>query len=211
MVWYLSLSISGHSAPLLGLQAGGEAQLLQAGRFTGKVAKTEPSPFPPWALLEVSWVCQMSSRHKQQTISQYKRLHNSKITHLLKNALNPKASPVMKTAHVHALCAFSWNVGMCVFGEVDCPASWSNRDSCFLWFTLNHTRSFIYVLFYSQSVLFRIFDFWHFVPGCIWLVSRPLRITSSWTYKKHMVENKYRIFVMCILFLFCLFCCLEWM
>lgn len=49
-----SLCFPGHSAALLGSQAGGEAQLLQTGRFTGKVAKTEPSPFAPGALLEVS-------------------------------------------------------------------------------------------------------------------------------------------------------------
>lgn len=49
-----------YSAPLLGVQARGATQLLQAGRFTGKVAKKEPPPFPPRALLEVSWVCQIS-------------------------------------------------------------------------------------------------------------------------------------------------------
>lgn len=50
----------GHSTSLLGLQTGGAAQLLQTGRFTGKVTQAESPSFPPRALLEVSWVCQMS-------------------------------------------------------------------------------------------------------------------------------------------------------
>lgn len=54
----------GHSTSLLGLQTGGAAQLLQTGRFTGKVTQAESPPFPPRALLEVSWVCQISWGHK---------------------------------------------------------------------------------------------------------------------------------------------------
>lgn len=50
----------GHPTSLLGLQTRGATQLLQTGRFTGKVTQAESPPFPPRALLEVSWVCQMS-------------------------------------------------------------------------------------------------------------------------------------------------------
>lgn len=44
----------GHSASVLGLQARRAAQLLQTGRFIGKIAQAESSPFTPRPLLEVS-------------------------------------------------------------------------------------------------------------------------------------------------------------
>lgn len=54
----------GHSTSLLGLQTRRTAHFLQTGRLTGKVTQAESPPFPPRALLEVSWVCEMSWGHK---------------------------------------------------------------------------------------------------------------------------------------------------
>ena len=78
-VWWpcVSVSLPGHRAPLLGVPAGGAAQLLQAGRPTGEAAKAEPAFIPSRPLLEVSWVCQMSYRDtdlKQQQQQQQNNL-----------------------------------------------------------------------------------------------------------------------------------------
>lgn len=47
---------AGHPPLLLGLRARGETHLHQAHGHAGETAKAQPSPFPPWALLEVGGV-----------------------------------------------------------------------------------------------------------------------------------------------------------
>ena len=126
---------------------------------------------------------------KQQTISNYqkkkkKKKNNKKTTTAaitlhkkptsLKNALNPKASPVMKTAR--AVCNFMecWHV--CV--QISWLSSFSKQLG-FLWVDFDHTGYFFLYPFCLLLLTWSLHNIWFI--SWMYLACNRQPITSSWT------------------------------
>lgn len=185
----------GHSSSLLGLQAGGAAQLLQTGRFTGKVTQAESPSFPPRALLEVSWVCQMSSGHKtaiSQPLLEDKLANNNKIGHQSSSLI----------AHETKRPAQWWKPSLCFYGMLACV------------YRLNlHLEAFGTLFF---SLLFFNFPIQYRFLLCFALIT-PQSLTSFFdvilpiTHWSSLCPNRNVDFVVSFFFFHVLYFFSEWM